>query len=124
MMRGVAMLVWLPLAGCASLETLPPLERAEVECAVKALSNAKGVDKVEVETGLGSTPLIIRYDYSERDGTRRSSRLQIDGWAPPGKPVDYYYQLIDDDYMRKDSSIADVRELMGDCALGMTVVTD
>jgi hypothetical protein len=114
-MRGLAIFVAVVLAGCASLDTLPPLERTRVECAVKALSGAKGVRAVAVETGLGSTPLIIRYAYS---GSRRSARLKIDRWAPPGDPIDYDFEIIGDDAM------PGVRELMFSCGLGQTVISD
>lgn len=117
MMRSLAIFVAAVLAGCTSLDTLPPLERTRVECAVKALSGAKGAQAVAVETGLGSTPLIIRYEYSRPDGTRHSARLEIDGWAPPGKPVDYYYQSLDED-------APGVGEPMSRCGFGVTVVSD
>ena len=107
------------LAGCAEW---PPEKKQAVQCAQKRLAEAPGVNDVKVYSG--KRP-IISYTYVDLEGKSATSRIRIDGWGPPGKPISYYYQIIDERWMGDSLGFrADVRDLMAKCDLGMIVVTD
>jgi hypothetical protein len=123
-MRAPVTIAFLVLPGCGSLSVLPSDEQAAVICAQRSLVAAKGVTKVEVLAGLYGSRPIIRYEYVDLNGQVNQSQLRVSGWAPPGKPISYFYELLDNNYMRSGSNAEDVRDLMTRCDLGMIVVTD